>query len=382
MYTCAKCKYDIFYGEEVWIRRKSKDVRLPICKNCESELRAKRQGNQTRSEPAGAVESLSDPLAKTALAAGKSWASDIQGSESSPQVQNSSNTIPIDSIFMFILLIGIGAPILGAIVAGVGYFVYLVILFPLVLATAVGWLGGKCVRWGKLRHDLIATLFGLLFGLCTYMSYRYIEYQIVRQSIIPVMIETSNLFESSAYTREEANHILDAQLIEATGRSGFLGFALAEAQEGLTLSRRSQEFNIGSNLTIIYWLFEVGVVSLGGLIGAFGSAKRPFCETHDRWFTDEQLLGAIEAIDAESLIQLVQQGNYESAAKMLDPHNMPTPGLALYLESCPNCPETSPILTGKQVQKDRKGNLDYKEVFTKELPPLMDKNMRAAISVA
>ena len=276
----------------------------------------------------------------------------------------------------------VAAPILGILLAAVGNYIYLIIVFPIFTGLVSKFILSKGIRWGKLREPIVAGIFGLLFGLAVYGSYRYTTYRLLRYEITQLIMEDLMAEYGEADT-ETANYIFDELVYEETGLWGFLGTLILEAEEGMYIGPVSSdnEVNIGTTFTLLYWLFEVGVMVGIPLFGSMAEAKRPYCETHDRWYTNAQSLGGIEPANLKETLALLDTNQFNQFGRALN-QVAPIPGIEIMLEHCPGCQQSSPLLTIKKVQKGSRGRKDEKVLAQKYISPVQGDELMQSIAVS
>lgn len=344
MQACARCEYPIPSGEEIWMRRKSSNERTPLCSQCAAELRRKKsQQKQTTKKQR--------PTPQPSVATHK------------------PSKVPIDSVLILTLIVLVLAPIMGALFGIITNYINLIFLFPLGAGVVSGLVLHKGIRWGKLRDPAVAAIFGLLFGLSFFTAYRYANYQMLRREAITIIMEDM-MVEFGEADSEFANMIFHEFLYEETGYTGFIGATLLEANEGMSIARtrgRSPAFNVGSTLTWLYWLFEAMVIIAFPMWMGANETKRPYCEAHDRWYTNEKSLGGL-APDGLGILSLLDDGKFAEFATALNT-TVPIPGVEICIEHCPNCEQSSPRLTIKRVTKTSRGRKDEKVLAQHYISP-------------
>jgi len=365
MNNCFKCHRPIPAGQEMWMRRKSTNTNVSFCSQCAQEVRQALKAKQTEqpARPAPLPKATTAPPPYQPPAA-----PDAADASAKPSV-----TMPLDSVLILILVTLVGAPLLGGIVAFVGYhLMYLIIAFPAFMGFAGGFMMSQGIKWGKMRDPVVAAAFGLVLGLFIYGSYRYIAYLILKNDVRTELIKAieAEYGESDAAFADE---IFDLYLREETGRTGFTGVLLLEAKEGVSIARGSSSFdgggiNIGTELTWVYWLGEIIAVAGLSAFLASGAASQPFCEYHDRWYAKEKSLGGVKRTQAENVMDLLYMGDYVSFGRELH-QKTPIPGMEFFYERCVGCQESNPILTVKRVTRSSKGKTDYSVVEKQTLAP-------------
>lgn len=373
MNHCAKCSAPITPGQEVWARRKNGKQRAALCPSCATAVRQKAKPGQTQPAAPGLLDRVEQSQSATqrtkspAMTRIKTTSSQVRtkNNGSQPKTYKPSNKTSIDGVLMLILITMVGGVLIGGITAVIGRFIYLIIAFPV----GMGYLGGKgielAVKHGKVRNPLLAATFGLLVGFIIYGTYRYGEYLFFRIEGRTIIMEEVEMEGNEPIDATTADLIADEILLEETGYTGFLGFTLLQAAEGMSIGRVSggTTINIGTTLTWIYWVVEILLVF--GFAAMMGSeaASRPFCERHDRWYGKEKRVGGLSPDQGTAALQLLKDGNFLELGPMLE-STAPLPGVELYVERCRDCIVSNPVLTVKRVFKNSKGKIEHKELHT------------------
>lgn len=87
-----------------------------------------------------------------------------------------SGAIPISSLLTLLIGAIFGGVILGVIFFGISQVIYLILLFPILMGLAAGFIVAATVDLGKIRNPLIAMFFAILLAGVTYGTLRYAEY--------------------------------------------------------------------------------------------------------------------------------------------------------------------------------------------------------------
>ena len=253
----------------------------------------------------------------------------------------------------------IGGLAIGGLTHLISLLVYLILVFPL----GMGFAGGKvmvaAIRKGKVRNPAIATLFGILTGLLMYGSLHGAGYWQFKQLASEQITK-----ELEGVSDNQSNNIIDTFLQEKTGSKGFVGYLKHNAQQGVSIGRlESTGTNLGETGTWIYWLIELAIVDITIAAIAYSTAKNPFCENGDQWYKHPEHIGIVNPQCSENFLNLLQNDRFGEAGKLLDPLQGVHPAnLEVYLQRCPCCKFSDPILTVSSISKDRKGNLKLKQV--------------------
>ena len=194
----------------------------------------------------------------------------------------------------------------------------------------------------KLRNARFAVVIGVLAGLLSILVFQYGRYL---QSAFQFRRELVRWQQAGggappgALSWRQALKMYDMVLRFETGRAGFVGYMLWQAESGM---------HVGSTFTRgggywVYFIMEGGaVVVLAALIGRSRVTARPFCEGCGAWFKEPQnaavvpadlgglLAAAIEAEEVEAVLAVHQEAagrELESACAVAQVH------------ACPGCGE-------------------------------------------
>lgn len=236
---------------------------------------------------------------------------------------------------------------------------YLIVVFPLGMGFAGGRVMVAAIRQGKVRNPPIATLFGVLTGLILYGSLHGAGYWQFKQSASEQITK-----ELEAASGNQSNNIIDTFLQEKTGSKGFVGYLKHNAQQGVSIGRlESTGTNLGETGTWIYWLIELAIIDITIAVLAYSTAKNPFCENGDQWYKHPEHIGIVNLQCSENFLNLLQNDRFGEAGKLLDPlQGIHPANLEVYLQRCPCCKFSDPILTVSSISKDLNGNPKLKQV--------------------
>lgn len=272
-----------------------------------------------------------------------------------------SNKVTSTGLTWLLLSSVIGGLGIGALTHLISLLVgYLIVVFPL----AMGLTGGKvmvaAIRQGKVRNPAIATLFGVLTGLLMYGSLQGAGYWQFKLSASEEITK-----ELEAVSGNESNNIIDTFLQEKTGSKGFVGYLKHNAQQGVIIGPLdgTETTNLGETGTWIYWLIELAIIDITIAAIAYSSAKNPFCENCDQWYKHQEPIGIVNPQCSENFLNLLQNDRFGEAGKLLDPLQAIHPAnLKVYVQRCPCCKFSDPILTVSSISKDLSGNPKLKQV--------------------
>ena len=175
-------------------------------------------------------------------------------------MSNSPKTTAV-RIFHILIMTFVGV-LIGVTASVVSNLIYLVFLFPI----GIGFLGAmsinKTVKKAKIWKPVQGLLLGAFMARVIYGAYQYSNYLTFRMLLINQM----NLEMMQAIGKmdfEVANVFADYALKEETGFSGFIGYMMFTAAQGLSVGKifSTNEINIGSFFTWLYWLAEFGLIA-------------------------------------------------------------------------------------------------------------------------
>lgn len=270
-----------------------------------------------------------------------------------------SNKVTNAGLKWLLLSSVIGGVAIGGLAYLISLWMYLILVFPVGMGFAGGAVMAGAIRQGKVRNPAIATLFGVLTGLIVYGSLHGLGYWQFKQSASEQITK-----ELEAVSGNQSHKFLDTLLEIKTGSKGFLGYLKYSAQEGVSIGRIGREgTNLGETGTWIYWLIELAIVDITIAAIAYSSAKNPFCENGDQWYKNRERVGSVPIQVSENFLNLLQNDGYAKAGKLLDPlQGVHIPNLEVYVQDCPCCKFSDPILTVNSTSNDRKGNLQLKQI--------------------
>ena len=271
-----------------------------------------------------------------------------------------SNKVTSTGLKWLLLSSVIGGLAIGGLTHLISLLVYLIVVFPLVM----GFTGGKvmvaAIRQGKVRNPAIATIFGVITGLVLYGSLHGAGYWQFKQSVSEQITK-----ELEAASGNQSNNIIDTFLQEKTGSKGFVGYLKHNAQQGVSIGPldATETTNLGETGTWIYWLIELAIIDITIAAIAYSSAKNPFCENGDQWYKHPEHIGIVNPQCSEKFLNLLQNDRFGEAGKLLDPlQGIHPANLEVYLQRCPCCKFSDPILTVSSISKDTNGNPKLKQV--------------------
>ena len=271
-----------------------------------------------------------------------------------------SNKVTSTGLKWLLLSSVIGGVAIGGLTHLISLLVYLIVVFPWGMGFAGSTVMVAAIRQGKVRNPAIATLFGILTGLLMYGSLHGAGYWQFKQSASEQITK-----ELEGVSDNQSNNIIDTFLQEKTGSKGFLGYLKHNAQQGVSIGslQGTEIINLGETGTWIYWLIELAIIDITIAAIAYSTAKNPFCENGDQWYKRPEHIGIVNPQCSENFLNLLQNDRFGEAGKLLDPlQGIHPANLEVYLQRCPCCKLSDPILTVSSISKDTNGDLKLKQV--------------------
>jgi hypothetical protein len=280
-------------------------------------------------------------------------------------------------------LLAISSVVAGIAIGGVAGFVsqwfYLIILFPIVMggasAAAIAW----AVKKGKVRNPLIAAAFAALSGLVLYGTMNYVQYLLFMQQQIK---EAQTYLPNS--DRATINQFIDTALQSQTGSSGVVGYIKLSAQNGITITKAGRSSKSGihldETLTWIYWAIELAVIEGLAIASAFAAASAPFSEDANDWYDGMQFVGVVETSLREELLTHINNEHFGRVGGLVDVRDdVAHPRLEIFTQSCAASSSSDSVFFLYSVTKNKKDELDKKELKSGLITPLQTVDLLRAI---
>ncbi len=205
---------------------------------------------------------------------------------------------------------GVGGITLGGFAFVTSFFVYLVIILPVLLGLVAGALLRESVYRGKVRNPLIASGFALITGAAVYGTMHGADYLVFRQNATQEISRALKSIEKSsekASQSKAAGMTVDKFLQERTGARGFTGFLRYRSQTGIVVNRSSLRIPVPAQITWNYWGLEFLITSAIALSFAYGAARKPFCESCHSWYSLSHRLGRVKYPNLSEFLAAIEQ---------------------------------------------------------------------------
>jgi hypothetical protein len=298
------------------------------------------------------------------------------GMEAAPSVAHMP-TGPRWRVFIVMsLLVVVWGLMIGFAVGVFSHLFYILFLIPLAMGIGSGWGIADAVKRLKLRTTSYLVFLSLLSAVVIYGSFHYTRYL---GFLVGVSIEMSE--ELPEATGEEkllvAKAFADYALQEETGHSGFVGYMLYRAQEGVSVGRfyRSSRTNLGPILTSLYWILEFGIIlyvtylmGKGALTGRRMLTGAAVCESCGSRLSGEKHLGGTATANESFLLDLIRQKDFTGMGKLME-KNAEVPSLEVYYQGCGVCGKSPSHLVVRRAFQTAKGSLQFTDAAKTLLQP-------------
>ena len=271
--------------------------------------------------------------------------------------------------FAGMMILAMFGAAIGLIISFLSNLIHIVFLFPLLM----GWSGGRiltdAIQMAKIRKTYQLILMALLMATTIYGTYHYGKY-------IGLQVQMSfRMFPGFSAATEDVNlkvakAVVDYALKEETDHSGFVGYMLLRAKEGVSIGRfySSNRINLGPFFTWLYWILEFGIIlwviiSMGKKLIAI-----PVCEFCGNRYGNERHLGGTTVVNESLLLDLVKQGDFIRLENLLE-KNAEVPSVELYLYGCEACNKGQSRLIVRRAFQNSRGMLQFADASQTILQP-------------
>ncbi len=193
---------------------------------------------------------------------------------------------------LFLALLGSGV-LLAFAVDFISQWIYLVIVFPLLMGLALGYVGSKICEAQKIRKPLAAGVIAIVACILVDLAMHGISYYKF-QKVMNELDDNVKTFlalsaEEQAKSIEQSN--LDPAtradyeaLVEASKVHSFPEYFLYQAKQGVSISRHAGKgTNLGFYGTFIYWLVELGFLIYPCFIAVRETCAESYCGRCQNW---------------------------------------------------------------------------------------------------
>jgi hypothetical protein len=254
---------------------------------------------------------------------------------------------------------------LGFVAHWVSQWFYLILLFPVGIGLALGAVGHRMVKTGRVRNPLLGGLAGFLGGVLAMTMMHYFDYDKARkvvESSDPMFVKVAKMpaDERAEFFRMQDIAGEDQEGLEraVAAYNSFPKYMDLQAREGVQLKKATSSSDKGLNLgyygSYIYWIIEILIVA-GITFGMVkGATAEPYCRPCDQWKTPD-VLGFFRG-DAGSAASAVAAGDLE-ALRRSDPTSDVT-AVRLTAASCASATNQCAVdVKLEQLTTDSNGNV-------------------------
>ena len=241
-------------------------------------------------------------------------------------------------IFLFLSIFG-GLTI-GVVFGIIAPFIYLIILFPIIMGFAAGNVITENIQYTKIRNKYFVLFSSVLIVLTLYISFHFISYKAL--SAVTVFQVAGDFSDKSL---EIGKNIFEYTIKQETGYSGFLGYILLKAQQGVSIGKifSSNKLNLGPIFTWLYWLIEIGVICFITINVSKQALKKPFCEFCNSWYEENKYIGSVHNAQQAEFLDQIERKDFANTGAMLV-ENAESPSLELHLQYCNSCDQSDAFL--------------------------------------
>ena len=218
--------------------------------------------------------------------------------------------------------------IVGAALGFVAHFIsqyfWLIILFPALIGGALGAVGARMTRQGRVRNPWIGGLAGFLGGALAMLLMHYFDYRTFKDDTVgklhPDIVELAKappaeqqrqLAPLNAEDRSNVELALRAARVDGFG--SYLDFnAHVGVQINKATSGKDKGLNLGYYGSYTYWAIEVLIVAGITFAMVRKATATPFCRDCDQW-KNAKVLGGFTG-DATAAAAAVNAGDLSALA--------------------------------------------------------------------
>jgi cbb3-type cytochrome oxidase subunit 3 len=294
------------------------------------------------------------------------------GSTQQEPTMSTKPASPRRTMIIFIgwtLVVALWGLMVGFTVGVISNLIYIVFVFPFVLGINSGKMIADLIRKAKIRKTSQLVILSLVSAIAIYgaLHYgRYLGFQI--RASLEISSGLSEALEEQNLSVAKA--LVDYALREETGHSGFLGYMLYRANEGVSIGRlsRSSSLNLGPVLTWLYWALEFAIIL--GLTIQKGRklVSASFCESCGNWYGREKHLGGTASANESFLLDLIRQKDFSGLGKLIE-KNAEVPSLEVYFQGCEVCGKSPSQLVVRRAFQGAKGGLQFGDASQTILQP-------------
>jgi len=265
-------------------------------------------------------------------------------------------------LFGSLLLTGI---IVGGLASLIKNLIYLILVFPLLMGVVAGFVVNYMVETEKIRSGFLVVIAGIFAAVLIYGSIFFFDYLQFRRNMEKAVQSQALAEYGETPSKEEAQAFIDYVLIQETGSSGFIGFILLRAKEGVSISevgRSSSATNLGVVFTWVFWLVEMAFIGGPVIASSYSKTRDLFCEHCDAWVAEGEHIGGIELKSMQDAVALIKRSDIASFARLLR-GDATLPSVEFHTRTCKTCNTFPLYLTGSVISSGRQGQTQSKLIM-------------------
>jgi hypothetical protein len=267
------------------------------------------------------------------------------------------------------ILVALAGSLVGIIASIFSHLIYIVFVFPLMMGVVGGNTITGAIRLAKIRKSSQLIFLSLLATTTIYGTFHYGRY-------VGLQVQTSlEVFPGLSQATEAKNlrvakALVDYALEKETGYSGFVGYMLFKAKDGVSIGRfyQSNRLNLGSILTWVYWTMEFGVILWVAIHMGKKLVRMSFCEFCGNWYGKEKHLGGTTLANQVSLLDLINKKDFIELGRLME-ENAELPSLEIYLQGCEVCNKSHSHLVVRHALQGPRGGLQFTDASKIILQP-------------
>jgi len=266
------------------------------------------------------------------------------------------------SLFGVLVLVGV---VMGGVVSLVKNFLYLILLFPLLMGGVAGYFIKAVVVTEKIRSGLLVVIAGIFAAVLIYGSMFFFDYLQFRRNMAKFIQSQALADYGESPSKEKTQVFIDYILLQETGSSGFIGFILLRAKDGVSISEVGRGNSSATNLGIFTWLFwlvEMAFIGGPAIATSFGKTKDLFCEHCDAWIAEGEHIGGIEPKAMQDVVALIKHSDMAGFIRMLRSDTL-LPSVEFYIRACKTCNIFPLHLVGSVISSGRQGQTQSKLIL-------------------
>jgi hypothetical protein len=209
-----------------------------------------------------------------------------------PYVPDGGASITGSMLLMVVLLL-FGAA-LGFVAHLVRQYFYLILIFPALIGLALGAVGVRIVRKGKIRNPLLGGVAGFVGGAAAMLAIHYFDFLEFKNTISKLDPQIRELAKLPKAQREEAIALARdpgaaREVLEAAAVETFPQFMDYSAKQGVEIksshsfSSREKGMNLGYVGSYIYWGAELLIVAGITFAMVRSETRQPYCCSCNEW---------------------------------------------------------------------------------------------------